>query len=92
MTAGIHYRLQQGLAAGNGYVGIIVAWLGGLRPGSIVLISVFLGGLMVGGDQVQITMHVPSSISLVLQGTILFCVMGAQVFRDYTLVMKPKDK
>jgi simple sugar transport system permease protein len=91
-TAGIHYRLQQGLDVGNGYVGIIVAWLGGLRPGSIVLISVLLGSLMVGGDQVQITMHVPSSISLVLQGTILFCVMGGQVFRDYTVVMKPKDK
>jgi simple sugar transport system permease protein len=91
-TAGIHYRLQQGLDVGNGYVGIIVAWLGGLRPGAIVLISVLLGSLMVGGDQVQITMHVPSSISLVLQGTILFCVMGGQVFREYTVVIHSREK
>lgn len=84
-TAGIHYRLQQGLAVGNGYVGIVVAWLGRLRPGSIVLISVLLGGLMVGGDQVQITMHVPSAISLALQGAILFCVLGGQIFQDYKL-------
>lgn len=84
-TAGIHYRLQQGLAVGNGYVGIIVAWLGRLRPGSIVLISILLGGLMVGGEQVQITMHVPSAISLTLEGAILFCVLGGQIFQDYKL-------
>ena len=48
-TAGIHYRLQQGLAIGTGYIGIIVAWLGRLKPGAILLISIFLGGLMVGG-------------------------------------------
>ena len=84
-TAGIHYRLQQGLAVGNGYVGIVVAWLGKLRPGAIVLISILLGGLMVGGDQVQITLHVPSAISLALQGAILFCVLGGQIFQEYEL-------
>jgi len=84
-TAGIHYRLQKGLAVGNGYVGIIIAWLGRLRPGSIVLISILLGGLMVGGDQVQISIHVPSAISLALEGAILFCVLGGQVFQDYSL-------
>lgn len=84
-TAGIHYRLQQGLAVGSGYVGIVVAWLGKLRPGAIVLISILLGGLMVGGDQIQISLHVPSAISLVLQGAILFCVLGGQIFKDYEL-------
>lgn len=89
-TAGIHYRLQQGLAMGNGYVGIVVAWLGRLRPGSIVIISILLGALMVGGDQVQIIMHVPSAISLALQGAILFCVLGGQVFQDYELHIRSK--
>ena len=91
-TAGIHYRLQQGLAVGNGYVGIVVAWLGRLNPGSIVVISVLLGALMVGGDQVQITMHVPSAISLALQGAILFCVLGGQIFQDYTLHVDRRSK
>jgi simple sugar transport system permease protein len=84
-TAGIHYRLQQGLAVGNGYVGIVVAWLGRLRPGSIVIISILLGALMVGGDQIQISMHVPSAISLALEGAILFCVLGGQMFHDYDI-------
>ena len=84
-TAGIHYRLQQGLAVGNGYMGIVVAWLGRLRPGAILMISILLGGLMVGGDQLQISMQVPSAIGLALQGAILFCVLGGQVFQDYEL-------
>jgi ABC-type uncharacterized transport system permease subunit len=91
-TAGIHYRLQKGLAVGNGYVGIIIAWLGRLRPGSIVLISILLGGLMVGGDQVQISIHVPSAISLALEGAILFCVLGGQVFQDYSLHIQLGEK
>ena len=84
-TAGIHYRLQQGLAVGNGYMGIVVAWLGRLRPGAILMISILLGGLMVGGDQLQISMQVPSAIGLALQGAILFCVLGGQVFQEYEL-------
>ena len=90
-TAGIHYRLQQGLAVGNGYVGIVVAWLAKLRPGAIVVTSVLLGALMVGGDQVQIAMQVPSAIGLALQGAILFCVLGGQVFQDYELHIQRKE-
>jgi len=90
-TAGIHYRLQQGLAVGNGYVGIVVAWLARLRPGAIVVTSVLLGALMVGGDQVQIAMQVPSAIGLALQGAILFCVLGGQVFQDYELHIQHKE-
>jgi simple sugar transport system permease protein len=90
-TAGIHYRLQQGLAVGNGYVGIVVAWLARLRPGAIVVTSVLLGALMVGGDQVQIAMQVPSAIGLALQGAILFCVLGGQVFHDYELRIQHKE-
>lgn len=90
-TAGIHHRLQQGLAVGNGYMGIVVAWLGRLRPGAIVVISILLGALMVGGDHLQITMQVPSSIGLALQGAILFCVLGGQVFQDYRLHVQRRE-
>jgi simple sugar transport system permease protein len=89
-TAGIHYRLQQGLAVGNGYMGIVVAWLGRLRPGSILVISILLGGLMVGGNQLQISMQVPSAIGLTLQGAILFCMLGGQIFQGYELKVQKK--
>jgi simple sugar transport system permease protein len=87
-TAGIYYRLQQGLAVGNGYVGIIIAFLGRLNPRSIVIVAILLGGLMAGGDQLQISLHVPSAISLALQGAILFCVLGGQIFQEYSLIFR----
>ncbi|NIA10960.1 MAG: ABC transporter permease [Nitrospiraceae bacterium] len=90
--AGIHFRLQQGLAVGDGYVGIIVAWLASLDPLLSVVIAILLGALMVGGDQLQITMHIPSSIGLLLEGMILFCVIGGKVFQHYTLSLKRGEK
>lgn len=87
-TAGIYYRLQQGLASGNGYMAIIVAWLAKLRPVSMIIIAICLGALTVGGDQVQISMQVPSAIGLVLQGAILFCVLAGQVLEEYEVEIK----
>ena len=84
-VTGISRRLQQGLSIGYGYTAIIVAWLAQLNPIAILFVSVLIAALLVGGDQVQITMHVPSAISLALEGAILFCVLGGQVFQDYTL-------
>ena len=71
-------------------MGIVVAWLGRLRPGSILVISILLGGLMVGGNQLQISMQVPSAIGLTLQGAILFCVLGGQIFQGYELKVQKK--
>jgi ABC-type uncharacterized transport system permease subunit len=82
-AAGIHYRLQQGLTVGYGYVGIIVAWLAKLHPVGVILVAIFLAGLLVGGDQLQAVMHLPSSVGLVLEGTLLFFVMGSDMLSKY---------
>ena len=84
-VAGISYRLQHGLAAGYGFTGIIVAWLARLNPFGVVLVGVLLAALLVGGDQIQITMGLPASVALVLQGAILLFVLGSDVFTRYRL-------
>jgi simple sugar transport system permease protein len=82
-VSGIHYRLQQGLAVGYGYTGIIVAWLSRLHPVGIILTGFLIAGLLVGGDQLQTVMHLPSAVGLVLEGTLLFFVLGSDVFSRY---------
>lgn len=84
-VAGISYRLQHGLAAGYGFTGIIVAWLARLNPWGVLLVSTLMAGLLVGGDQIQITMGLPASVALVLQGAILLFVLGSDVFTRYRL-------
>ena len=39
--------------------------------------------LLVGGDQIQITMGLPASVALVLQGAILFCMLGGNILTTY---------
>jgi simple sugar transport system permease protein len=82
-VAGISHRLQKGLTVGYGYTAIIVAWLAKLNPWGVLLVAVLLAGLLVGGDQIQITMGLPASMALVLQGVILFLVLGGEILTQY---------
>lgn len=84
-VAGISHRLQKGLNVGYGYTAIIVAWLGRLNPWGVLLVAVLLAGLLVGGDQIQITMHLPAAVAGVLQGAILFFVLGGELFAWYRI-------
>ena len=84
-TSGIHYRLQQGLVVGYGYIGIIVAWLSKLHPIGVIFVSFFLASFLVGGDQLQAVMHLPSSVGLVLEGTLLFFILGSDFISKYRL-------
>lgn len=84
-VSGVMHRLMQGLASGNGYSAIIVAYIARLNPIGSVLVAFLLAVLLVGGDQLQITMRLPSSVSLVLEGAILFLMLGGSVFEKYRL-------
>jgi simple sugar transport system permease protein len=84
-VAGISHRLQQGLAVGYGFTAIIVAWLAKLNPWGVILVSILLAALLVGGDQIQIVMGLPASMALVLQGAILFFMLGGNIFTRYRL-------
>ena len=84
-VAAISHRLQHGLAVGYGFTGIIVAWLAKLNPWGVVFVAFALSALLVGGDQIQISMGLPASVGLVLQGAILLFVLGGNVFTKYRL-------
>jgi simple sugar transport system permease protein len=85
-VAGIHYRLQVGLAVGYGYDGIIVAWLARLNPLLVPATAVLLGGLIVGGEQLQSVLGLPSSISLILEAALLFGLLAGEALGRYRLV------
>jgi len=84
-VSGISHRLQKGLTVGYGYTAIIVAWMGKLNPWGVLLVAVLLAGLLVGGDQIQITMRLPAAVALILQGAILFFMLGGELFTHYRL-------
>jgi ABC-type uncharacterized transport system permease subunit len=79
-VAGVVHRLQERFSPGYGFTAIIVAWLAKLNPLAIVVVSYLFAGLLVGGDVIQ-----PAGIAQLLQGVILFVVVGGEMMLRYRL-------
>ena len=75
-------RLQQGF----GFTGVIIAWLARLNPFAAILVSILFGGLVVGTQLVQ-----PAGISAMLQGVILFVVIGTELIFRYRVHFERVD-
>jgi len=84
-VAGIAHRLQKGITVGDGFTAIIIAWLAKLHPFGVLLVAILMAGLSTGGDQITMTMGLPAAMSGVLQGAILFFVLGGDIFVRYRL-------
>ncbi len=86
-VAGITQRLQQGLSPGYGYTAIIIAWLSRLNPWAILGVAFFLGGLLASGSSLQ-DLGLPVASVSMLQGLILFFVLGGEIFANYRLKLR----
>jgi len=86
-VSGICHRLQPNISPGYGYTGIIVAWLARINPLGILIMSFFLGGLLVGGFMMQVE-GLPAGIVYMLQATILFFVLASEFFARYRVRFK----
>jgi ABC-type uncharacterized transport system permease subunit len=67
-------RLQRGY----GFTGVIVAWLARLNPLVAILVAILFGGLLVGTQLIQ-----PQGVASMLQGVILFVVIGTELIFRY---------
>ena len=83
-VSGVIGKLQPGISAGYGYTAIIIAWLGKLHPAAITIVAFFFGALQVGGYWVQ-SAGVPATVAAMLQGAILFFVVGGEFLTRYEI-------
>lgn len=79
-VAGVVHRLQERFSPGYGFTAIIIAWLAKLNPLAIILVAYLFGGLLVGADEIQ-----PAGIAQMLQGVILFVVVGGEMLLRYRI-------
>ncbi len=84
-VAGPVGQLQATWAPGYGFTAIIVAFVGRLHPVGIVLASLLMALLYLGGEAVQTSLQLPKAISGVFQGLLLFSLLGCDVFVTYRL-------
>jgi simple sugar transport system permease protein len=84
-VAGIGHQLQRNFSPGYGYTAIIVAWIGRLHPVGILLSAFLLAALLTGGDQLQMRMGLPAAVGPMIQGLLLFFLLGGEVMTNYRI-------
>jgi simple sugar transport system permease protein len=89
-----HQLDPKGLRQVNyGYTGIVVAALARYNPFAVVLIAFLLGGLQNAGYTLQ-GADFPAGLVGVMQGLILFCALGGELFVRYRvrLAWRPRGR
>jgi ABC-type uncharacterized transport system permease subunit len=85
-ASGIEGALSLQLSGGLGFTAIITAWLSQLQPVTLMAVSFLFSIMLQGGSYLQSALQIPSAVSGVIQGIILFFVLGSEFFTKYTLV------
>ncbi|MBP7176404.1 MAG: ABC transporter permease [Thermoclostridium sp.] len=91
-TAGVNKTLTMNISSGYGFSAIITTWLSGLSAPMVVVVSFLFAILLQGGSYIQSALQIPSSAAEVLQGMILFCILGSEFFVRYKVRFRRKEK
>ncbi|NTW72636.1 MAG: ABC transporter permease [Eubacteriaceae bacterium] len=91
-ASGISGTLSVDLSGGVGFTAIITAWLSGLNPIVVGIVSFLFAMLQQGGSYIQTAYQIPSSAAEILQSLILFFVLASEFVIRYKVVLKFKAK
>jgi simple sugar transport system permease protein len=82
-VAGPIGQLQPSVSPGYGFTAIIVAYVGRLHPLGVLLASFLMSLLYIGGESAQMELQMPTAISGLFQGMLLFYLLAADLFIHY---------
>lgn len=82
-VAGPIGQLVPNISPGYGFSAIIVAFLGRLHPVGITFAGLLMALIFMGGEMAQIYMGLPSAMTGVFQGLILFFLLSSDVLIRY---------
>ena len=85
VASGANTTLYDGVAAGVGFTSITVAWLSAF---AMIVISMMLAIISKGAETLQTRLAVPASISDIITGILLFCMLGCEFFINYRLIFR----
>jgi simple sugar transport system permease protein len=85
-VAGPLGQLTPHLPVGYGFTGIIVAFVGRLHPLGVLLSSVLMSMLYIGGELAQSRLGLPQALSGVFQGLLLFTLLACDALAGYRIL------
>ena len=81
-------QLRPTISPGYGYAAIIAAFIGRLNPLGIILSSLLMALLYVGGELLQIKLGLPLALAGVFQGILFFFLLAADLLIHNQLIIK----
>ncbi len=84
-AAGPVGQLIPRLTPGYGFTAIIVAFLGRLRPGGIVVAGLVVALSSIGGDNAQVSLGLPNAAVGLVQALLLFFLLASDFLLNYRI-------
>lgn len=89
--AGPMGQLLSPISPGYGFAAIIVAFVGRLHPVGILLASLLMALLYLGGESGQMHLSLPAAVSGVFQGMLLFFLLATDVLINFRIkLIRPR--
>jgi len=79
-VGGVVHGLADRISPGYGFTAIIIAYLARFGPLRVIVASILFGGLILAGREIQ-----PSGVPAMVQGIVLFALIGSDVFVRYRI-------
>ncbi len=92
LVGGTHHTIDTETVGGRGFTAIMVSWLAKFNPFIMILTSFLIVFLEKGAMQVSSQFRVPSAISDIVTGIILFFIIGCEFFLQYKIVFTKNRK
>src|SRR5438270_12834030 len=84
-VAGPIGQLLPSVSPGYGFAPVLVAFVGRLHAIGILLASLLMSLLYLGGEAAQMGLQLPSAMTGLFQGMLLFFLLGSDVFINYRI-------
>ena len=92
LVGGTDHTISTTTAGGRGFTAIMVSWLAKFDPFIMILTSFLIVFLERGAEQVSSQFRLPSAISDIVTGIILFFIIGCEFFLQYKIVFSKRKE
>lgn len=86
-ASAIEKTLVFGISANYGFTAIITTWLARLNAIAVLFVCIAFAILVQGAAFIQLSMGVPAAVASIVQGVILFFVLGSEFFLQYKVAL-----
>lgn len=88
---GVQHQLTASVSNDYGYTGIVVATLGALTAGGVLLVALLLGDIAVGAQSASIALQLPTQMGEIVSSTLLLAVVAFLALKRYRVARRPAD-